>query len=223
RQGYMIKNMERKCVTTYKLWKVHRKVDQFLHEIVPQLAERATNDLIESNLKPMNNVVQVHPTTTTSTNITSSTDIQQQLYLKMKRSLQDQANDLALWEVLKRKFEKSSTSNTSYMNDDFHSQHHDDHQDNDAPPKGGKEMEATLNDMLSNQFRNDEEYAYHLEQATHFMKNQTVWESRQEDIRRTIPKPLVFYKPQRNPNEPPRYLYNKDLFFLKNGNTEEKK
>ncbi|GJR69491.1 hypothetical protein Tco_0015556, partial [Tanacetum coccineum] len=27
----------------------------------------------------------------------------------------------------------------------------------------------------------------------------------------------------RNPNEPPRYLYNKDLFFLKNENTEEKK
>ncbi|GKA43690.1 hypothetical protein Tco_0736414 [Tanacetum coccineum] len=84
-------------------------------------------------------------------------------------------------------------------------------------------MEPTLNDMLSNQFRNDEEYAYHLEQATHFMKNQTVWESRQEDIRRPIPKPLVFYKPQRIPNEPLRYLYNKDLFFLKNGNTEEKK
>ncbi|GJY29778.1 hypothetical protein Tco_0405545 [Tanacetum coccineum] len=55
------------------------------------------------------------------------------------------------------------------------------------------------------------------------MKNQTVWESRQEDIRRPIPKPLVFYKPQRIPNEPLRYLYNKDLFFLKNGNTEEKK
>ncbi|GKD90123.1 hypothetical protein Tco_1365630 [Tanacetum coccineum] len=55
------------------------------------------------------------------------------------------------------------------------------------------------------------------------MENQIVWESRQNDIRRPIPKPLVFYGPQRNPNEPPRYLYNKDLFFLKNRNTEEKK
>ncbi|GJV42381.1 hypothetical protein Tco_1420821 [Tanacetum coccineum] len=44
-------------------------------------------------------------------------------------------------------------------------------------------MKATLNDRLSNQFKNAEE----------------------------------------NPNEPPRYLYNKDLFFLKNGNTKEKK
>ncbi|GKC45997.1 hypothetical protein Tco_1063719 [Tanacetum coccineum] len=84
-------------------------------------------------------------------------------------------------------------------------------------------MEATLNDMLSNQFRNAEEYAYHLEQATNFTENQIVWESRQEDIRRSIPKALVFYGPQRNPNEPPRCLYNKDLFFLKNGNTKEKK
>ncbi|GKC97091.1 hypothetical protein Tco_1162533, partial [Tanacetum coccineum] len=84
-------------------------------------------------------------------------------------------------------------------------------------------MEAILNDMLSNQFRNVEEYAYHLEQATNFMKNQIVWESKQEDIRRSIPKALIFYRPQRNPNEPPRNLYNKDLFFLKNGNTKEKK
>ncbi|GKD79656.1 hypothetical protein Tco_1342277 [Tanacetum coccineum] len=65
-------------------------------------------------------------------------------------------------------------------------------------------MEATLNDMLSNQFKNAEEYAYHLEQATNFIENHIVWESRQEDIRRLIPRPLVFFGPQRNPNEPPR-------------------
>nr|GEW86827.1 hypothetical protein [Tanacetum cinerariifolium] len=35
-------------------------------------------------------------------------------------------------------------------------------------------MEAALNDMLSNQFRNAEEYAYHLEQVTHFIENQIV-------------------------------------------------
>ncbi|GJY65315.1 hypothetical protein Tco_0467553 [Tanacetum coccineum] len=84
-------------------------------------------------------------------------------------------------------------------------------------------MKATMNVALSNQFKNAKEYAYHLEQTTNFMKNQIVWESRQEDIRRPVPRPLVFFRPQRNPNEPPRYLYNKDLFFLKYGNTEEKK
>ncbi|GJX29861.1 hypothetical protein Tco_0237940 [Tanacetum coccineum] len=55
------------------------------------------------------------------------------------------------------------------------------------------------------------------------MENQVVWESRQEDLKRLQLEAFIFYGPQRNPNEPPRYLYNKDLFFLKNRNTKEKK
>ncbi|GJT15942.1 hypothetical protein Tco_0874648 [Tanacetum coccineum] len=179
----------------------------------------------------------------------------------MKISLQDRADDIALWEALRRKFEKSSPSNTSCGEDDFHSQHNE-HQDDDAPPEGEKRvkrskgsqrsksarewdaweeenvidedevipedktpelivefqdvdkrvptifdrarMEATLRDSLSNQSRNAEEYAYHLEQSTNFMENQIVCESRQQDIPHTIPKTLIFYRPQRNPNEPPR-------------------
>nr|GEU64674.1 hypothetical protein [Tanacetum cinerariifolium] len=50
-QGYKISDMEKKCVTTDEFWKVQGKVDQVLHEIIPQLGERATNDLIEGNLK----------------------------------------------------------------------------------------------------------------------------------------------------------------------------
>nr|GEV85846.1 hypothetical protein [Tanacetum cinerariifolium] len=156
--------------------------------------------------------------------------------------------------VLKRKFEKYSTSNTSCREDEIHS-HHDDHQEDDAPPEREKRvkrhkaskssksargssskhsakdsttyiskqqqqqqewdawveetiidkdkvilkdetpelitklqdvdkrvptifdyeiMRATLNDALSNQFTNAEEYAYHLEQTTNFMENQIV-------------------------------------------------
>nr|GEV87423.1 hypothetical protein [Tanacetum cinerariifolium] len=122
---------------------------------------------------------------------------------------------------------------TKKMDDEFHSQRHDDHHEDDAPPEGEKRrvptifdrarMEATLNDMLGNQFRNAKEYANHLKQATNFMENQIVRESRKEDIRRLVPRPLVFYGPQWNLDEPPMYLYNKDPFFLKNGNTEEKK
>ncbi|GKB94065.1 hypothetical protein Tco_0980202 [Tanacetum coccineum] len=33
-------------------------------------------------------------------------------------------------------------------------------------------MEVTLKDMMSNQFKNAEEYAYHIEQATNYMENQ---------------------------------------------------
>ncbi|GJW66578.1 hypothetical protein Tco_0121002 [Tanacetum coccineum] len=178
RQGYMIQDTERKCVTTAKFWETHNKINDILHEVVPQIAENVTNDLIESNLKPriantiiedrdafhsevpafvskefnahapviieglfknyvQSNVVHVHPTTTTSTEIQSSATLQYQLYLKMKRSLQDQADDIALWEALRRKFEKSSSFNTSCREDDFHS-HHDEHQDDDAPPEGEK-------------------------------------------------------------------------------------
>ncbi|GJV58548.1 hypothetical protein Tco_1459553 [Tanacetum coccineum] len=344
RQGYMVQDMERKCVTTAKFWKTHNKIDDILHEIVPQIVENVTSDLIEANLKPciantiiedrdafrsevpafvsqefnahapaiieelfknyvQSNVVHVHPTITTSTETESSATLQYQLYLKMKRILQDRADDIALWEALRHKFEKSSPSNTSCREDDFHSQHNED-QDNDAPPEGEKRvkkskgskrskfargslskhsskdstkyvskqqskqqewdaweeenvidedevipedktpgliadiqnvdkrvpaifdrarMRATLRDSLSNQSRNAEEYAYHLEHSTNFMENQIVWESRQQDIPRTIPKTLIFYGPQRNQNEPPRYLYNKDLFFLEYGNTEERK
>ncbi|GJU75305.1 hypothetical protein Tco_1272375 [Tanacetum coccineum] len=169
RQGYMIRDMERKCVTTDKFWKVHGKVDQVLHETT--------------------NVIQVHPTTTTSTKTTTSADLQQQLYLKMKSNLQDQANDLALLDVLKHKNRMHGKRKQLLMK---------------------MRMKATLNDMLNNQFRNAKEYAYHLEQVTNFMENQIVWEIRKEDIRRPIPKPLIFYGPQRNPKN------------LKEANLEEK-
>ncbi|GJW92475.1 retrovirus-related pol polyprotein from transposon TNT 1-94 [Tanacetum coccineum] len=148
RQGYMIQDMERKCVTIEKFWETHNKIDEILHEVV-----------MPSDQKE----------------------------------------------------------------DDFHSQH-DEHQDDDAPPKGEKRVkrskgskrskfardenvidedevipedetieliaefqninkrvptifdhariEATLRDTLSNQWRNAKEYAYHLEQSTNFMENQ---------------------------------------------------
>ncbi|GJW56543.1 hypothetical protein Tco_0103274 [Tanacetum coccineum] len=116
RQGYMIRDMERKCMANNEFWKVHGKVDKVLHEIIPQIAERATNNLIEGNLKRVvadtiiqerdafqaevptliskefathvpkiieelfkihvqNNVIQVHPTTSSSTATTSSADL----------------------------------------------------------------------------------------------------------------------------------------------------
>ncbi|GKE63369.1 hypothetical protein Tco_1513736, partial [Tanacetum coccineum] len=263
RQGYMVQDMEIKCVTIVKFWETHNKIDDILHEVVPQIIKNVTNDLIEANLKPC----------IANITIEDCDAFHLEVPAFMKRSLQDRADDIALWEALRRKFEKSSF-NTSCMEDDFHS-HHDEHQDDDAPPEGEKRvkrskgskrsksareenvidddevipedetpelivefqnvdkrvptifdrarMEATLRDSLSNQSRIAEEYAYHLEQSTNFMENQIVWESRQQDIPRTIPKTLIFYGPQRNPNEPSRYLYNKDLFFLKHENTDERK
>ncbi|GKD31278.1 hypothetical protein Tco_1242056, partial [Tanacetum coccineum] len=52
RQGYMIQDIERKCVITKKFWETHNKFDQVLKEVIPEIAENAINDLIEYNLKP---------------------------------------------------------------------------------------------------------------------------------------------------------------------------
>nr|GEU95644.1 retrovirus-related Pol polyprotein from transposon TNT 1-94 [Tanacetum cinerariifolium] len=141
--------------------------------IKTQIALRATNDLIEDNLKRVvtdiimqerdslqaevpalskefadhapkiieelfnthmqNYVIIVHPTTSTSTAPTTFADLQQQLYMKMKRNLQDQADDLELWDVLKPKFEKYFSSHASCRDDTFRNQDHDDHQEDDAP------------------------------------------------------------------------------------------
>nr|GEX10384.1 hypothetical protein [Tanacetum cinerariifolium] len=76
----------------------------------------------------------VHPTTSSSTTTPSSADLQHQLYLKIKKSLQDQADDLELWEVLKQKFEKSLDSSGPCRTDTFRS--------SDAPPEREKRAKS---------------------------------------------------------------------------------
>nr|GEV15492.1 zf-CCHC domain-containing protein/UBN2 domain-containing protein [Tanacetum cinerariifolium] len=49
RQGYMIQNMERKCVTTNQFWKTHKKINQVLRQGVSQLVKKAIEDLIEKD------------------------------------------------------------------------------------------------------------------------------------------------------------------------------
>ncbi|GKB95895.1 hypothetical protein Tco_0982032 [Tanacetum coccineum] len=57
------------------------------------------------------------------------------------------------------------------------------------------------------------------------MENHIVWESREEELIPQEPEKEtpVFFGPQRNLNEPPMFLWNKDLLYLKHGNTEAKK
>ncbi|GJR19499.1 putative nucleotidyltransferase, ribonuclease H [Tanacetum coccineum] len=134
-----------------------------LREIVPQLAERDTNGLIERNLKPIvsDTIIQERddfqdavPALIYKEFDAQAPQIIEELFKQyMKRSLQDQANDPALWEVLKRKFEKSSTSNTSCRDDD--SQHHDDHQEDDAPPKGEKRVKKHKTSKISKSAREE--------------------------------------------------------------------
>ncbi|GJS10510.1 retrovirus-related pol polyprotein from transposon TNT 1-94 [Tanacetum coccineum] len=197
---------------------------------VPALVSKEFADQTQQIIKELfksyvsNNVIQVHPTTNTSTSTNSSADLQQQLYLKMRSNLQEQAADPELWDVLKRKSKKYSTLTTSCRDDAFCPQHHDDHREDDAPPEGEKRakrqktskslksarsslskqpankvipkdtipelideflnadkhiptiydyarMTCTLNDVMSNPFKDAEEYAYHLEQTKNYMEN----------------------------------------------------
>ncbi|GJV99251.1 hypothetical protein Tco_1554503 [Tanacetum coccineum] len=138
----------------------------------------------------------------------------------------NQVADQELWDVLKRKFEKSSASTSSCRDDAFRKRDHDEHQGNDGPLEGEKSakrqktskgsksargsslkqsvqgsktstseqdetpelieefqnvdkcvptifdherMEDTLRDIMSNQFKDAEEYTYHLEQLKNYM------------------------------------------------------
>ncbi|GKA95565.1 hypothetical protein Tco_0817603 [Tanacetum coccineum] len=207
-------------------------VSQEFKTHTPKIVTELFKEYVQSN------VIHVHPTTISSTTPDSSADLQYQLYLKMKHNLQDRADNITLWEALRhddappkgekkvkrRKESKRSKSARGSSSKHLSKESTKYNVDKCVPTIFDRaRMEATLRDSLSNLSRNAKEYAYHLEQSTSFMENQIVWESRQQDIPRTIPKTLIFYGPQRNPNEPPRPLYNKDLFFLKYGNTEEKK
>ncbi|GJU36780.1 hypothetical protein Tco_1185134 [Tanacetum coccineum] len=50
RQGFMIKQIEKKFVTNREFHSIKENVDKVLHEIIPQIASNATNDIIEDNL-----------------------------------------------------------------------------------------------------------------------------------------------------------------------------
>ncbi|GJZ70852.1 hypothetical protein Tco_0634703 [Tanacetum coccineum] len=178
-----------------------KEMDTFL-ATVPALISKEFVDhaptIIEELFKNHinNNAITVHPTRSTS-NVTTFSDLQHQMYLKMKRNLQDQVDDPELTDA-------------------FRKHDHDDYQEDDAPLEGEKRakrrktlkgdvdevipedenpelieefrsvdkhvltmynherMKATLRDMMSNQFRDAEEYAYHWEQTMNYIENQRV-------------------------------------------------
>ncbi|GJS78288.1 retrovirus-related pol polyprotein from transposon TNT 1-94 [Tanacetum coccineum] len=50
RQGFMIKQMEKKFVTNHEFQGIKENIDRVLHEIIPHIASNATNDIIKDNL-----------------------------------------------------------------------------------------------------------------------------------------------------------------------------
>ncbi|GKD84333.1 hypothetical protein Tco_1355487, partial [Tanacetum coccineum] len=160
RQDIMIKQMEKKFIASNAtneiiennlslvLVKEIMKERDTYQEIVPALISKEFADHAPKMIEELfqtyiqNNVITVHPATSSSTVIPSFADLQRPLYLKMKRSLQDRADDIDLWEVLRRKFENLSVTPTSCRTYTFCGTDHDDHQKDDAPLEGEKQSKS---------------------------------------------------------------------------------
>ncbi|GJZ61265.1 hypothetical protein Tco_0617402 [Tanacetum coccineum] len=84
------------------------KTNELMKEVIPRMVKDAIiEELFKLHMK--NKVLNVHPTVSIST-AKITVDLKQQLYLKMKTDLQAQAANPEIWDVLKKKFEKSSAS-----------------------------------------------------------------------------------------------------------------
>ncbi|GJU95092.1 hypothetical protein Tco_1319848 [Tanacetum coccineum] len=200
----------------------------FLHQGVSQLAEKATKELIENNLKACIAATIIEDRDAFRSEVPDL--VSQEFNAQAPKIIEELFKNYMQSNVLKHKFEKSSTANTSYRDDDIHS-HHDDHQEDNAPSEGEKrvkrhkaskssksaweeididedevipkdETPELITELQDVDKRVPTIYDYERMKAT--LKDALIWESRQEDLRRPIPKPLVFFGPQRNPNEPPR-------------------
>nr|GEX66681.1 hypothetical protein [Tanacetum cinerariifolium] len=144
-QGFKLHQMEKKYITNrhFQVANAVTKERESSQAVVPTLisqefvtrAPKIIKELFRIHMQ--NTILNVHPTTIASTATTTS-DLQQKLYLKMKSELQAQVADLEFWDVFRAKFEKSSASSGSYRDDVFCKREHDDHQGDDAPPEGEK-------------------------------------------------------------------------------------
>ncbi|GJX44188.1 hypothetical protein Tco_0260864 [Tanacetum coccineum] len=155
-----------------------------------------------------------HPTTNTSIEITSLADLQQQLYLKMKSNLQYQANDPTLWDVLKQ---------------------------DDAPSEGEKRVKRHKTSKSSKSARGSSSKRSAKDSITYVSKQQQqemdAWEDKtiidKDEVIPVDETPELIKKIQNVDKRVPTIFDRArmettlndmlNLFFLKNGNTKEKK
>ncbi|GJW76100.1 hypothetical protein Tco_0137782 [Tanacetum coccineum] len=136
--------MERKCVTTNQFWKTHKQVNKFLHQGVSQLAEKATKDLIETNLKPCiaTTIIKDHD----AFRLEVPDLVSQEFNAQSPKIIEDlfknyvQSNVIQVHPTTTTSTETTSSADLQQqLEDEIHS-HHDDHQEDDAPPEGEKRV-----------------------------------------------------------------------------------
>ncbi|GJT72214.1 hypothetical protein Tco_1031500 [Tanacetum coccineum] len=230
RYGHMMQNMKKTFIHKGNVLTMLKNVDDALKEVIPKIVTKTTEGIMKDNLP----------------------------WLVVNNDPEAQAANSAIWDALRKKYEKSSILPATYRpeasrkresssakgtssskitivpkpkthasqppvqeyNEWSMAQEVNEDEDisEEAKPEflaeiQGKKWVPTIADFHKIKFVHDD-----------ILKTR-LWESRQEDItRQFLEKPTqVFQGCERDPNAPTRYLYNKDLFFLKNGNSDTMK
>ncbi|GJT57894.1 hypothetical protein Tco_0992948 [Tanacetum coccineum] len=125
----------------------HNKIDDILHEVIPQIAENVTNDLIEANLKLciVNTIIEDHDAFRSEVPAFISKEFKAHAPAIIKELFKNhvQSNVIHVHPTTTTSTKTKSSANLQYqLEDDFHS-HHDEHQDDDAPPEGEKRVKRS--------------------------------------------------------------------------------
>nr|GEY11835.1 hypothetical protein [Tanacetum cinerariifolium] len=139
-QGQMMQHMKRTFIHKDNVRTILKKADNTLKKFVPKIVTMTTDGNMKDNLPWLvvdaNTILNVYPTLSALTALI--TNLQHQLYMKMKSVPQSQVVDSDLLNALRAKYEKSSTSTDSCRHDAFRKRDHDDHPDDDGLPEGEK-------------------------------------------------------------------------------------
>ncbi|GJW67712.1 hypothetical protein Tco_0122136 [Tanacetum coccineum] len=86
-------------------------------------------------------------------------------------------------------------------------------------------LQNAVDEMLRQRCNSGKEHQYHVDQMLNYFKNNIVWESRKDwlSLPTSKKKALVVHSCQRDPKAPTMTLLNQDLFYLKDGNSRQKK
>nr|GEV78448.1 hypothetical protein [Tanacetum cinerariifolium] len=209
-QGFMIRQMEKKYVTNRKFQDIKESVDKVLYDIVPKIASDATNDLIDDNLlRVVADAVQKEREALKDT-----------IPILISKEFADHAPKIIeeLFKIymknnddLKHKFEKSSASISSCRDDAFHICDHDEHQGDDGPLEGEKSAKRQKTSKGSKSTR--------CSLSNQLVQGSKTYASERQQQQKQEWDALV----EKTVIDEDRYLYNKDVFFLKYGNSKERK
>nr|GEU78872.1 hypothetical protein [Tanacetum cinerariifolium] len=196
------------------------KVNEALREIAPQPATSATNDLNKDNLlwlvtndvkKEIEQSKVVVPALISQEFATHAPKVIEKLFKIHMQNIVLNVHPTSSTSTAK--FEKPSDSIDSCRYDAFRKHDHDDHPSDGAPQEGENTKES--NKSASEQPQQQDFDAW--------VDILVIDGDEAEGFNNTKERCSHVLWSLEKSKYPPRYLYNKDLFFLKNENTEEKK